>query len=422
MARITIHSEGTLGDHFPFLALGEALVGRGHTVRYAAPAYLRDEVEEGEMQWFPCRPDLDPTRVLASPEAFDHWSAERGGPDRSQGPKLRDYFEEYGLSQKLSDLTDATKEVDLLISSKFSMTAGLVSELLNVPCVRVALMPWFDPSPGTPAAQGMELRDQLLQSDPSMQLLVQKMNAVRVRCRLQRLRGPLDVFDASRLLLATSPLFGKPEKKVGCELVQTGFWLHVPRRWRAAGLSTDTKAWLTRQKRPPLVLSFSSQPVPRSDQVLDCHLQAAERLGRGLVVQGGWSDWNSRAFESACQNGKGLRLSAGPQEELFQRAGAVIHHGGIGTTVRALSAETPQLVEPWGNDQFYNARQVIALGIGAAINPHKLNVAGLERVLLNSVLTREVAQTTKRRARQMAKDRGIPTAVDTIESWLQTPC
>lgn len=46
-----------------------------------------------------------------------------------------------------------------------------------------------------------------------------------------------------------------------------------------------------------------------------------------------------------------------PFETLLRRAAAIVHHGGIGTTLHALTAGIPQLIPPMFDDQFYNARR-----------------------------------------------------------------
>lgn len=220
--------------------------------------------------------------------------------------------------------------------------------------------------------------------------------------------------------MATSPLFGKPEAAAERELVQTGFWLHTPPAWRKQGLPGEVAAWLDACAEPPVVLSFSSQPVRDPGSLLDIHLEAARLTGRCLVVQGGWAAWDSPAFAAACAEGQAFRLPAGPQDELFRRAGVVVHHGGIGTTARAMLAGIPQLVEPHGNDQFYNARQVVALGAGAAVNPHRLSASGLAEVLRREVLTKEKSARAGALADLLAAEPGVSLGVRHLEGWLET--
>ncbi|ONI80292.1 hypothetical protein ALI22I_43825 [Saccharothrix sp. ALI-22-I] len=59
-----------------------------------------------------------------------------------------------------------------------------------------------------------------------------------------------------------------------------------------------------------------------------------------------------------------------PQQDVMPHAGAVIGHGGFGTTMTALAAGVPQIVVPlFALDQFYNARAVERSGAGAVVDP-----------------------------------------------------
>ena len=57
-----------------------------------------------------------------------------------------------------------------------------------------------------------------------------------------------------------------------------------------------------------------------------------------------------------------------PLELLIPRCKAVVHHGGIGTSARALHGGRPQVIVPWGVDQFDNARRIEKLGVGISIS------------------------------------------------------
>ncbi|APA97583.1 glycosyltransferase [Nocardia seriolae] len=53
-----------------------------------------------------------------------------------------------------------------------------------------------------------------------------------------------------------------------------------------------------------------------------------------------------------------------PQAGLLSHADVVVHHGGSGTALGALSSAVPQLLLPQGADQFANADAVEAAGAG----------------------------------------------------------
>ncbi|HVK19883.1 MAG TPA: glycosyltransferase [Actinokineospora sp.] len=53
-----------------------------------------------------------------------------------------------------------------------------------------------------------------------------------------------------------------------------------------------------------------------------------------------------------------------PQADLLRHAAVVVHHGGSGTTLGALTVGAPQLVLPQGADQFANAEAIHDAGAG----------------------------------------------------------
>lgn len=74
-----------------------------------------------------------------------------------------------------------------------------------------------------------------------------------------------------------------------------------------------------------------------------------------------------------------------PQADLLPHVDVVVHHGGSGTTLGALTVGAPQLVLPQGADQFANADAVSAAGAGLRLLPDELSadaIAELARKLL----------------------------------------
>jgi UDP:flavonoid glycosyltransferase YjiC (YdhE family) len=62
-----------------------------------------------------------------------------------------------------------------------------------------------------------------------------------------------------------------------------------------------------------------------------------------------------------------------PQADLLPHVDVVVHHGGSGTTLGALTVGAPQLVLPQGADQFANADAVSAAGAGLRLLPDELS-------------------------------------------------
>jgi len=58
-----------------------------------------------------------------------------------------------------------------------------------------------------------------------------------------------------------------------------------------------------------------------------------------------------------------FKLESAPHDWLFPSMGAIIHHGGAGTTASALRAGVPSIVMPFFGDQFFWAQAVTRLGV-----------------------------------------------------------
>lgn len=62
-----------------------------------------------------------------------------------------------------------------------------------------------------------------------------------------------------------------------------------------------------------------------------------------------------------------------PQADLLPHVDVVVHHGGSGTTLGALTVGAPQLVLPQGADQFANADALCAAGAALRLLPDELS-------------------------------------------------
>jgi UDP:flavonoid glycosyltransferase YjiC (YdhE family) len=63
-----------------------------------------------------------------------------------------------------------------------------------------------------------------------------------------------------------------------------------------------------------------------------------------------------------------------PQADLLPHVDVVVHHGGSGTTLGALTVGVPQLILPQGADQFANAETLCAAGAALCLLPDELSV------------------------------------------------
>jgi UDP:flavonoid glycosyltransferase YjiC (YdhE family) len=412
MATLLVTTAGTLGDHLPYIALAQGLQRRGHRVRLAVNSAIHPWVKAAGLEALECGLPMDETLARRAAADWDEWQ-----PHPDPWPRRLAQAEAY-LSREIplchQQLLAASADADLLICGlQRHLQGALLAQRRGLPWIASSVMP-----AAHCAEQGSQLGGRYLlfsRLGPAVEGIVAGLGL-----RLPREgAGPAEAGDAPQgpALLAASPHFATPNA-ANAHYRPCGFWFHDQEGWRP---DPALERFLARWPRP-LVLSFSSQPLLDPGAVLALHLGAAARLGRGLLVQRGWADFTAERLPHGHDPDAVLFTDFIPQGWLFQRAGAVIHHGGIGTIARALRHGCPMLVEPYGNDQFFNAKRVVALGVGAAANPSKLTPDGLARLLEGKVLTPDRAQRAAALGERLAAEDGVGTACDWIEEGLGARC
>ena len=108
-----------------------------------------------------------------------------------------------------------------------------------------------------------------------------------------------------------------------------------------------------------------------------------------------------------------------PHDWLLARAAALVFPGRPGCLARALRAGCPLLAEPRAADDFFNARQILTLGLGSAMHPHMLTEEGLSQILAERVLTEDVLERCRELSTIVAGEDGASAACARIDTFLQ---
>jgi len=103
---------------------------------------------------------------------------------------------------------------------------------------------------------------------------------------------------------------------------------------------------------------------------------------------------------------------------LFDRSSLVVHHGGIGTSGRALEAGCPQLIVPSGFDQFDNAERVVRLGVGEQILRRKLTPSSLGAALRRLKADLRVRERCREVRNELSQTDALRETCDEIERLL----
>jgi rhamnosyltransferase subunit B len=99
---------------------------------------------------------------------------------------------------------------------------------------------------------------------------------------------------------------------------------------------------------------------------------------------------------------------------VLSRAALLIHHGGIGSTARALDAKVPQIICPRADDQPDNARRVTSLGVGASIEPVEWRAATVTRAATELLANADVHARLEALGNSVRASKAITRAADVI--------
>jgi len=402
MATIVIASSGTHGDYLPYIALGEALQRRGHRVRLAFPAAMHAYVEKAGLTAIACGEALSAERTRAQAADWDEWrGTEQSFAEQSETIKTRLYTEFPVVFQTLAA---ACADADLFIAGlQRHLFGAMLAQKTGLAWVAASVTPFFQcrDAQGTSA-----IRQQFtpVLNEISTQLGVSPLNWDTYE------HTPHALLGASACFAETTPAHRHYQ--------QTGFWFYQDPDWSTWQADEALRRFVEDGDKP-LYFTFSSIPVVEPQKLLAVQVRAAAKLGLRLVVQRGGANFNENLLPDDCDPSTVRFVDFMPQDWLLPRTAAILHHGGIGTIARALRHDCPMVIAPLGNDQFFNAQQVLTLGIGAAVHPHKITADGLARVLETKVLHAATQRKTQALGAKIRAEDGVEKACALIEAWLK---
>jgi sterol 3beta-glucosyltransferase len=159
---------------------------------------------------------------------------------------------------------------------------------------------------------------------------------------------------------------------------------------------------------PPIYAGFGSPASFVRVQALGALVDAV--AGRRVVFSPGWSKIDRSVLPDNFFIARDV-----PHEWLFPRVSLAIHHGGAGTTHTAARAGIPQVILPFGSDQFFWAGRVAARG---AAPPRPRNAARNSAAIAKMIAFAQLDSTRQKAqelARAMARETGVLKAVRAIE-------
>jgi UDP:flavonoid glycosyltransferase YjiC (YdhE family) len=386
--RILIPALGSRGDVQPYVNLCQALAAAGHEALLATNPTLGPVVQEFGVPFFPVGEPLDlgaeAARIMA----------------RSGRNWMRGFLKILALGHRMTldasrEVLDLARSVDLVVVTDCGSGRAEAESLGHRFCT-VTLQPRRIPDKED--RSGISKRVAALGWRAMMPMMTAPVNRHRRSLGLEPFLDLADMIASDLALLPVSPVVVPPRVDWKLKVCQTGYW--NPRL--SANYQGDPSLLeFLAAGVEPIVISLGVMSLTRDEGAKAASgiiLEAIRKTGLRAVVLG----WDGLVEGGSL--GKTLFMASSvPHAWLLQRARAVIHHGGFGTTASALTAGKPALVIPHLIDQFEWGRRVRDLGAGPSpLARFDLSAGSFEealRDLLENVSYSEAAESIGRKLR-----------------------
>ncbi|MEO8260738.1 MAG: glycosyltransferase [Acidobacteriota bacterium] len=353
--RALLSAVGTRGDVQPAVALALELRTLGHAVRLCISPNFVDWAKSLGLEARPMGVEmrLPPPAAGAAPaltpeELRRLW--------KSMPDLITDQFETIGAAAEGCDV--------IVGANAHQYAAPSIAARAGIGCVTAVYTPVALPSPdlapppapGTTAGQttGASIGELWRNTATAWNdRALGRINDNRLRLGMDAIDDVLDYVLTSRTWLAADAALAPIPNTPGRTIFQTGAWVFVDR----TPLPADLQAFLDRGEQP-IFAGFGSMPAAAGAGRL--LLGAARAVGRRLLLSKGWAGLELIDEAPDC-----MAVGDVSHDLLFPRVAAVLHHGGAGTTAAAARAGIPQVITPTAGDQFYWARRIVDLELGA---------------------------------------------------------
>ena len=114
-----------------------------------------------------------------------------------------------------------------------------------------------------------------------------------------------------------------------------------------------------------------------------------------------------------------IAVNYAPYSQVFPRACAIAHQGGIGTTAQALRAGRPTLIMPYSHDQPDNAARVKRLGTSRTIPRQQYSAKKVVKELNALLENPHYAARAMEISLIVQADNGVAVACDAIEKQIE---
>jgi UDP:flavonoid glycosyltransferase YjiC (YdhE family) len=402
---------GSSGDVNPFIAIGRAMVARGHDATLVTNPHFESAARQAGLDFAPVHTTEEYERITSHP---DLWHPVRGILVLSREVVIRGLAPVYEAIERRRGMGKP-----VVVASALTFGARVAHETMAVPLVTVILQPFcvrslidppFMPFRKTARCFGrLGMRGLYRIGDYLIDGVVRRAtNDFRASFGLPPVHRLMDKwwFSPQRAVGVWPDWYAPPQADWPGNVHATDFVFHDTAP--AAGQADAAEEFFSNGD-PPVVFTPGTA-MRQGRDFLAAGAEACRLLGcRGALVTPHAEQVPDRL------PGVVVHVPYVPFGEYLHRASAIVHHGGIGTVAQGLSAGIPQVVRPMGFDQFDNGARLERLGIGASIPRRAFRARRVAKVLDRLLTSDSVASRARKCAERIDKDRGTRLTCEAIE-------
>jgi rhamnosyltransferase subunit B len=402
---ILLTTLGSAGDVHPFIAIGRALLERGHRVTLVTSAYFHEAADRAGLDFIGLGSRDDYQRVVDEPDLFD--------PRRGFGVFARHVV--VPAIRPTYDLLSANLGPDtVVVAQGQAFGAHLAHEKHGVAFVTISLQPaafrTVHDFPLFPSWLPLWARPLVFRMIDFLLLdreLAAPINAIRAELGLTPVAHILGSWAHSpQGSIGLFPdWFGPPQPDWPRNTTLSGFVLLR----QAASRPPAHLARFLESGKPPIVFTAGTE-MKHARDFFRTSTEALSKLGRRGILLSRHTDHLPSPLPPGV-----ITVPYVPFPDILPRSAAIVHHGGIGTIAEAFAAGIPQLVRPMAHDQPDNAARVQRLGVGLTLPPQQYTVPRVCESLQSLLDSEAVREACLGYAGRMSPSEPLARVCDTIE-------
>ena len=406
---------GSAGDVHPVVSLGLGLQARGHRVTLITNGHFRPLAERVGLDLVELGTAEDYDRVIERPEVWDP----------ARGFK---FVVEWAMVRPMRPTFDIIRELNVpgetVVAAPITAVGARVAhEALGIPLVTVLLQPsilrsFIDPPriAGFPASNKMPKlwnRWMFWVADVAIidRLIAPQVNAFRAEFGLAPRKRLFKEWNTSptRILGLFPEWYAQTPEDWPKHLKLTDFPLYDESD--LAPLAPEVEAFLN-AGAAPIVFTPGSAMRFGGDFFREA-VDACRRLGKRGVLLSPFRDQIPADLPDSIRN-----FDRVPFSQIFPRASAVVHHGGIGTSAQGLAAGVPQLIMPLAHDQHDNAYRLERLGVARSLEVPKFKAPAVASRLKELIESPRVHAQARKYAELLRPRNSLARSCRVIEETL----